>query len=93
MNEKLAPAVEVGAAAIAKWLAGAAFTATFMAPAIFGSAVSVTVIVWAPARSRVAEKVPSPLTRVESGGRTTPAERSVVWKCTVPPYAESVFPN
>ena len=65
------------------WLAGVGFTVRF---AVVDRllAVSETVSVCGPVWISVTEKVPWPLVSVESGGRTTPAEVSLVLKWTVP---------
>ncbi len=58
---------------------------TVMAPVVPASdevTVSVAVIVWLPAVLRVAEKLPTPLARVEFAGNAAAA--SVLVKCTVP---------
>lgn len=51
-------------------------------PVIVGDTVSVAVIVCFPAVLKVAKKVPLPLARVVSGGRTADASVHVKW--TVP---------
>jgi hypothetical protein len=53
-------------------------------PRIDVFAVSVLVMVCDPARANVAENVPWPPVSWESGGKTTPADVSVLVKCTVP---------
>src|SRR5438132_1225656 len=79
LKEKLVPAVADGAAVVAsvKWLAGAALTVTV---SVAEWAPSVAVIVCDPALSSVAENVPCPLVKVESGGNTTPPDWSVLLK-------------
>ena len=47
-------------------------------------AVSDAVSVWLPAFTSVAVKLPLPPVSVVSGGRTTPADVSLLLKCTVP---------
>src|SRR5713226_8729884 len=61
-------------------------------PAMDALAMSVPVMVWDPDRSNVAENVPCPPVSVESGGRATPVDVSVVVKWTVPAYDRSVLP-
>ena len=61
-------------------------------PAIELVAVSVPVMVCEPARSSVALRLARPLVSAESAGNTTPAEVSLLRKCTFPAYPESVFP-
>ena len=83
LKEKRLPAVGVALVASASVLAGAAFTLglTVVEKLLVASdAVSVC----GPALIRVAEKLPWPLVSLESGGRTTPAEVSLLLKCTVP---------
>src|SRR5207248_11187287 len=82
---KLVPAVGVVvAAARMSLLAGAALTvrlAVAEKPLVASDAVSVC----APALMSVAAKLRWPLVKVEFAGSTTPAELSLLLKCTVPP--------
>ena len=85
LNEKGVPAVGVEfPVASASSVADAARTVTLRPPVIVALAMSVAVIVCAPALMSVAENVPVPLASVELAGSTTPTEASVVVKCTVP---------
>ena len=59
-------------------------TCTVSVPVIETVAVSVPVIVCDPAVVSVAETLPWPLVKVESGGREAEVERSVLVKCTFP---------
>ena len=79
---KALPAVALDAALTEKCVAAAATTEIeLLAPAIELVLVSVAVIVWLPAVSSVAPKVPVPLLSVLSAGRLNmPA---LVVKCTV----------
>ena len=61
------------------WLAGGGFTVRFTVVERL-LAASDAVSVWGPALINVAENVPWPLVRVESGGRTTPDEVSLLLK-------------
>src|SRR2546430_1479939 len=72
-------------------LAGAALVVR-LAVVVKVLAASETVRLWDPARIRVAEKVPWPLTRVESAGMITPAAVSLLLKWTVPLYVGTGFP-
>src|SRR5207302_11397862 len=56
-------------------------------------APSEAVIVCDPALSSVAENVPWPLVKVESDGKTTPADWSVLLKCSVPAPIGSGLPQ
>ena len=66
---------------------------TLRSPAIEAVAASVAVMVCAPDFVSVACSIAWPLASVGFGGRTTPAEVSVLVNRTVPAYAVSVFPN
>jgi hypothetical protein len=79
------PAVAEAGADTLKCVAAAALTTMLLlVPVIDDATVSVTVIVWVPAVTSVAENVPTPFVNVESAGNTVPAPASVVVKCTVP---------
>src|SRR5439155_7955023 len=71
--------------------AGAAWT---VRPAVAERALAASdaVSVCDPAPISVAEKVPWPLVRLESGGSTTPIEVSLLLKCTVPLYEVTGLP-
>ena len=56
---------------------------TLRLPATEAVPLSVALMVWTPAVSSVAEKVPWPFVSVESAG-SMPGEGSLVVKCTVP---------
>ena len=84
MNEKLVPAMGAAVAvARASLLAGAAAT---VSPAVPERelGISAAVRLCGPALISVAEKVPCPLVNVESGGRITPDETSLLLKWTLP---------
>ena len=84
VSEKLLPAVGVAVAgARTSRLAAAALTESDVVVARL-LAASEAVRLWDPALTSVAEKVPCPLVSVESGGSTTPVERSLLLKWTVP---------
>src|SRR5438105_4904851 len=59
-----------------------------LVPVIDAATVSVAVMVWLPAVSRVADKVPTPLVRVELAGRTAAPSVDVKW--TAPAYPVAV---
>ena len=84
MIEKPVPAVgELVAADRIKRPAGAAVTVR-LAVVERAFAVSDAVSVCAPDRVRVAEKLPCPFVRLETGGKTTPIPVSLLLKWTVP---------
>src|SRR5205807_9242925 len=64
---------------------------TLNLPVIVPVAVSVAVMLCAPAVSRVALKLPWPLVSVASLGMA-PGAGSLVVKCSVPAYPVAVFP-
>ena len=76
------PAVALAGALTLKWVAASSTAMLRETPVTEELAVSVAVIVWAPAVSRVALKVPVPLVNVVSAGRL--ASWSLLVKCTVP---------
>ncbi len=77
------PAVAVVGALTLKCVAAAAATAiVLLVPVIEEVVVSVAVMVWLPAVSKVTLKVPTPLVSVASAGKDAPA--SLLVKCTVP---------
>ena len=84
LNEKLVPAVGVVPLERTSLVAVAARTVTLSVPVIVAVTVSRPVIVCAPALMSVAESVRWPFVSVESAGSTTPAEVSLLVKCTVP---------
>ena len=93
MNESGVPAVGYAPPVVnASLLAAAGRTLTFRAPVIDAVAVSVAVMVCAPATKSVAENVPWPFVRVAFAGNTVPVDVSVLVKCTVPAYPVSVLP-
>jgi hypothetical protein len=82
VNEKAEPAEADAAAETIKCVAAAALTAVLEVPVIDGVTVSVAVTVWFPAVFKVAEKLSTPLVKMEFAGNT--AATSLLVKCTVP---------
>ena len=71
MPEPAEPAVPLAGMATAKWVtAPAVIVSAFDVPVIVLWTVSVAVMVWLPAVSRVSLKVPTPLVSVTSAGST-----------------------
>jgi len=69
--EPAEPAVPLAGMATAKWVtAPAVIVSAFDVPVIVLWTVSVAVMVWLPAVSRVSLKVPTPLVSVTSAGST-----------------------
>ena len=83
MKLNAVPAVALAGADTEKCVAAAALTViVLLVPVIEEVTVSVAVIVWLPAVSSVAEKLPVPLVSVASAGNT--AAPSLLVKWTVP---------
>ena len=80
---KACPAFALPGASSTRLAAFAARTVRVTVPVIVAVTLSVPVIVCEPALMSVAEKAPWPFVSVESAGRTTPAELSLLVKCTV----------